>query len=98
MTYTLHKFEITSKPDKVTDVYEFYVDIEKPVRTLEVEVRFYDNLKINNPHYNIISKFGVCEESKSYKLKPKHYCDYTAYRIKIRKPKLLHSYRVEWSW
>lgn len=81
---------------------EFFVDIERPVKNLIIEVKVFNGVQINNVKKKITPLYGEynanSKKIKGVLIDSHDEIDCKVYTFKIRKPLLLHRYTICWEW
>lgn len=81
---------------------EFFVDIERPVKDLIIEVKVHRGVQINNVKKKITPLYGEynanSKKIKGVLIDSHDEIDCKVYTFKIRKPLLLHRYTICWEW
>lgn len=81
---------------------EFFVDIERPVKNLIIEVKVFNGVQINNVKKKITPLYGEYNANskriKGVLIDSHDEIDCKVYTFKIRKPLLLHRYTICWEW
>ena len=81
---------------------EFFVDIERPVKELVIEVKVHKGVQINNVRKKIIPLFGEYKSSsqknKAVLIDSRDEIEGKVYTFKIKNPLLFHRYTICWEW
>ena len=109
------KYEVEFPFDKFSDISfssqliygketapEFYVDVERPIKYLTIEVKVYNDVQINNVMQKRIPLFGEYNSSAKYiqgkSMESKDDFGCKVYTFRIKNPLLFHRYIICWDW